>query len=158
MAKSLSPGSAVGAADVPADNTIEAIPRLMGETSDSPQRRSQRMRGAALAFDLMAQGDLLQQEASWHRGDRNAKTLIKEPGFHVVLIAMRAGARLAEGAAHQQSTVQLLTGHLRILLTDRTVDVPAGELVALEAMLDHHIEAIEDSVLLLTIASAPPPI
>ena len=129
-------------------------PRTTGETSESPQRSAQRMHGTALAFDLAAQGDLLRQEASWQRGDRNAKTLVKEPGFRVVLVAMKAGARLAEHAAHEQATVQLLTGHLRIRLTDKVVDVPAGDLVALDAMLGHEVEAVEESVFLLTIATA----
>src|SRR5688500_3683084 len=77
--------------------------RTPGETSASPQRAAQRMHGTALTFDLVAQADLLRQEASWQRGDRNAKTLVKEPGFRVVLVAMREGARLAEHAAHGQA-------------------------------------------------------
>ena len=128
--------------------------RAPGETSDSPQRPPQRMHGTALAFDLEAQSDLLRQEASWQRGDRNAKTLVKEEGFRVVLVVMRAGARLAEHAAHGQATVQVLSGRVAIRLKDRSVALGAGELVALDALLDHEVEAAEESALLLTIGTA----
>ena len=132
---------------------LETKPRTPGETSDSPQRPAQRMHGVALAFDLAAESDALRGEASWQRGDRNAKTLVKEPGFRVVLVALRAGARLAEHAVHEQATVHALTGHVQIHLAGQRIDVPAGGLIALEPRIDHDVEALQDSTLLLTIAA-----
>ena len=81
-----------GAPDGPGgtSDAVRAV-RAPGETSDSPQRPPQRMHGTALAFDLEAQSDLLRQEASWQRGDRNAKTLVKEEGFRVVLVVYHPG-------------------------------------------------------------------
>ena len=128
-------------------------PRSAGQTSDSPQRPGQRMHAEALTFDLAAECDLLRGEESWQRGDRNAKTLVKEPGFRVVLVALRAGAHLAEHAVHEQATVQVLTGHLTIHVAGRRLDVRAGGLVSLEPRVNHDVEALEESAVLLTIAA-----
>ena len=131
-------------------------PKIDGETSDSPQRAAQRMHANALTFDLAAECDALRSEESWQRGDRNAKTLVKEPGFRVVLVALRTGAHLAEHAVHEQATVQVLTGHLTIHVPGRRLDVRAGGLVALEPQVSHDIEALQESAVLLTIAAAAP--
>ena len=131
--------------------------KIDGETSDSPERRAQRMHGEALAFGLSAEYDALRGEKSWLRGDRNAKTLVKEPGFRVVLVAMRAGAHLAEHAVHEQATVQVLTGHLTIHVGSRHLDVRSDGLVALEPHVEHDVEALEESAVLLTIAAGPGP-
>ena len=113
------------------------------------------MHGVALAFDLGAACDALRSEESWQRGDRNARTLVKEPGFRVVLVTLRAGAHLAQHAVHEQATVHVLTGHILIHVPDDRLDVPAGGLVALEPRVKHDVEALEESAVLLTIAAAP---
>ena len=113
------------------------------------------MHATALTFDLTAECEALRSEESWARGDRNAKTLVKEPGFRVVLVALRAGAHLAEHAVHEQATVQVLSGHVTIAVSGRRLDVAPGGLVALEPRVAHDIEALEASALLLTIAAAP---
>ena len=53
--------------------------RPLGETSGSSQRPSRRLAAASLDFDLQTELTSLKQEASWERGDRNARTLVEEP-------------------------------------------------------------------------------
>src|SRR3954451_7685949 len=101
----------------------DKAPRPAGETGDSPQRLAQHLHAAALAYDLPREAAALRRERSWERGDRNAKTLVQEPGLRVVLVALRPGARLADHASHAQVTVQGLAGRLRVHLADRTVEV-----------------------------------
>ena len=137
------PSSAADVASVP--------PRTAGETSDSPQRSGQPMHGDARAFDLLGELRALQAEPSWQQRDRNAKTLVHEPGFRVVLTAMKTGARLAEHASHGQFSVQTVTGLLRIHVSGRAIELPAGHLLAVEGGADHDVEALEESAFLLTI-------
>jgi hypothetical protein len=42
---------------------------------------------------------------------------------------------------------------VRLELLDRTVDLPAGHLLALESSIEHDVEALEESGFLLTVAS-----
>jgi len=130
----------------------DAAPRPAGETGDSPQRPAQRMHAAALAYDLTREAAALRRERSWERGDRNAKTLVQEPGLRVVLVALRPGARLDDHESHAQVTVQVLAGRLRVRLADRTVEGVPDRLISIEAGVAHALEALEESTFLLTIA------
>ena len=38
---------------------------------------------------------------------------------------------------------------------DETLEVPSGRLIAFDAQVRHHVEAIEDCTLLLTLADRP---
>jgi len=49
--------------------------------------------------DLASEFASLKAEAAWRRSDRNARTLVKEPSFRVVLVGMKTGARLREHRA-----------------------------------------------------------
>jgi len=62
-----------------------------GETTGTGERPPQRMTAPVLAFDLAHEVARLHEQTAWRQGDRNAKTLVKEADFRVVLIALRAG-------------------------------------------------------------------
>ncbi len=123
-----------------------------GETTGTSERPPQRMDSPVLAFDLMREVAQLQEQTAWRQGDRNAKTLVKEPDFRVVLMALRAGAQMAEHRAAGRISVQTLMGHLRLRTAGTNVDLPLGRLVSLERDVPHTVEAIEESAFLLTIA------
>jgi len=123
-----------------------------GETTGTDERPARRLAGAALAFDLAREVARLHEERPWRQGDRNAKALVKEPDFHIVLIALRAGARMEEHRAAGRISVQTLAGHLRLQALGEAVDLPVGRLVSLERDVPHDVEALEESAFLLTIA------
>ncbi|HTE85597.1 MAG TPA: hypothetical protein VK821_12780, partial [Dehalococcoidia bacterium] len=123
-----------------------------GVTTGSPERPAERVAAPVMPFDLAAELESLHRERSWTAGERNGKTLVSEPDFRVVLIAMHAGTRLTEHEADARLCMQTVEGHLRIQLPGRVVDLPATHLLALERNVPHEVEAIEDSALLLTLA------
>jgi quercetin dioxygenase-like cupin family protein len=47
---------------------------------------------------------------------------------------------------------QTLAGHIRLKLSDRTVELPAGQLLVLDQCVSHDVEAEEDSAFLLTLS------
>ena len=83
---------------------------------------------------------------------RRAVTLVKQSGINVVLTHIDAGGSLAEHSAPGPATVQVLSGHVRMKVGDKDLDVPAGRLVAFDANVRHKVDAVEDSTLLLTLA------
>jgi quercetin dioxygenase-like cupin family protein len=123
-----------------------------GATTGSPQRPAERLAGPVLAFDLEREVEQLRQEPAYQQGTRNADTLVHQPDFRIVLVALKSGGRLQDHEAEGRVAIQALAGRLRLQLPDRTVELPAGHLLALEAGIAHDVEALEESAFLLTIA------
>ena len=93
----------------------------------------------------------MQQETAYLREGHTARTLVREPDLRIVLVAMKAGARIAEHRADETASVHALRGHVRLRLPDKVVDLPAGRLLVLEKGLRHDVEAMQDSAFLLTL-------
>ncbi len=134
-----------------ADNQSGSYQRR-GATTGSPERPAEQLTGAALSFDLARDIERLRREQSYQQGTRNADTLVHEPDFRIVLVAMKPGARLQEHHAAARISVQTLSGRVQLQLPDRTIDLPAGHLLALECCIEHDVQALEESAFLLTIA------
>jgi quercetin dioxygenase-like cupin family protein len=117
-----------------------------------PPREPHAVRGTALRFDLAAEAAALRREPTWRARGHNAKTLVKHPDFRVVLIALQAGARMSEHKTDHCVTIHALEGRLRLHVPDGDViELAQGELLALEQTLVHDIEAVTDSVFVLSL-------
>jgi quercetin dioxygenase-like cupin family protein len=103
-------------------------------------------------FNLSKEIEQLHQEKAWLRTDHNSKTLVKQPDFRIVLIALKKGGRLEEHKADGRISIQTLSGHVRLRILGQALDLPAAHLLALDRGLRHDVEAVEESSLLLTIA------
>ncbi len=126
--------------------------RPVGETSGTSQRPSRRLAAPALTFDLADQIATLKQENSWQRSDRNARTLVEEPAFRLVLTVLKDGARLREHSAAGWVSVECLQGKLRLQIGGDAVDLSIGQLVVLQPDLAHTVTALGEAAFLLTIA------
>jgi quercetin dioxygenase-like cupin family protein len=126
--------------------------RPLGETSGSGQRPARRLAAPLLTFDLAGEAASMKQEASWQRGDRNAKTLVEDPGFRLVLTVLKAGAQMQEHRAAGWVSVQGLNGHLRLQAGGETADLLPGRMVVLQPEVLHSVEALEEGAFLLSIA------
>ncbi|PZR99216.1 MAG: hypothetical protein DLM70_15835 [Chloroflexi bacterium] len=92
----------------------------------------------------------MRQEPSYQNGDPGGRTLVKQPGLRIVLMALKATGRLREHLASGPISIQAIEGHLRVRLPDESIDLTPGQLLALESGIRHEVEALEDSVFLLT--------
>lgn len=103
------------------------------------------------ALDLHAAAAAL---AARERGDsgHSARTLLKGDELRVVLVALAAGASLAEHHAPGRITIQTLTGRLIVRAAGAAYALPAGQLLSLARAVPHAVEAQEASTFLLTIA------
>jgi quercetin dioxygenase-like cupin family protein len=104
-----------------------------------------------LEFDLTSEVDRLHGETTWNTG-QNARTLIKYDDLRVVLMALKAGAKIPAHKANGRISVQLLSGHIRLNASERAFDLLPGSLLALDHRAPHDLEALEESAVLLTIA------
>jgi quercetin dioxygenase-like cupin family protein len=116
---------------------------LIGETLDTP----------ILQCDLLVEIQSLHKEDAWLQGTGpSSKTLVKHSDLRIVLLAMRKSMSMHEHKTAARISVQTLTGHIRLRLPDRTVELPAGQLLVLDQCVPHDVEAEEDSAFLLTLS------
>ncbi len=107
---------------------------------------------AVRQIDLAQEARALREDETWRREGHNASTLVKNERLRVVLVDMHAAARMGEHRTGSRVSIQVLTGRVRVVIPGRVLEVPAGQLVALDASMPHDVEAVEQSSFLLTIA------
>ena len=90
-------------------------------------------------------------EDDYARNGHTARTLVREADLRIVLIVMKSGSVVKEHRADETASIHSLAGHVRLRLPDRVADLPAGKLLVLERGLQHNVEALEESTLLLTL-------
>lgn len=84
--------------------------------------------------------------------DVGSTTLLKADTLRVVLMGMKAGARLHEHHADGRLLLQVLEGEVEFAAENQKQTLGAGTLASVEAMVPHAVVALRESVLLLTIA------
>lgn len=102
-------------------------------------------------FDFNNLGEELRAEAPYERTGQNARTLVHTSDLRIVLIALRAGKTIPEHDAKATASVQAISGHVRLKVAEQQVDLKSGQLLALGAGLKHDVQAVEDSVFVLTL-------
>lgn len=109
--------------------------------------------GSLLQVSLPEEVKQLRQQESWLRGTgRSSKTLVKYPDLRVVLVAMKANTVMKEHRTGARITLLTVAGHIRLHLADATLELPVGSLLAIDGGVAHDVEALKQSVFLLTIA------
>jgi quercetin dioxygenase-like cupin family protein len=114
------------------------------------------LRRKVLAFDLGDEAAALRREHGWRDNGHSAKTLVKQHEQRIVLIAMKAGTRMAKHRAAGAVSIQVLSGRLQVHMGGTMIEVPAGGLLALDRALSHDVEAMEDTNFVLTVCSNRP--
>jgi len=106
-----------------------------------------------LQCDLLEEIKGLHKEDSWLLGTGpSSKTLVKHPDLRIGLLAMRRKMSMHEHRTEARISLQTLAGHIRLRLPDRTVELPAGQLLVLDQCVPHDVKAEEDSAFLLTLS------
>jgi quercetin dioxygenase-like cupin family protein len=107
-----------------------------------------------LQFDISHEITQLRMEDSWQRGTgRSSKTLVKHPDFRIVLTLMKPGSRMHEHRTDARISIQAVMGRIKLHLPQRTVELSAGQLLALDSEVPHDVEAEEEGAFLLTVGS-----
>src|SRR5574338_117229 len=102
-------------------------------------------------FDIAVIDAEMRREDAYQRDGHTARTLVRERDLRIVLVVMRAGARIAEHRANATTSVHSLSGHIRLRVADREVDLRPGRVLVLDTGRSHDVEALEESAFLLTL-------
>lgn len=103
--------------------------------------------------DLLEEIQDLHKQDAWLQGTGpSSRTLVKHPDLRIVLLTMKKKMCMHQHSTAASISVQTLAGHIRLRLPDRTVELPAGQLLVLDQCVPHDVEAEEDSAFLLTMS------
>lgn len=118
----------------------------------SAYEATRRLAGPVLAFALEREAEELMTKAAQASNKRAALTLLKQGPLRLTLVAVKSGAVLETHKADGPITISTIRGSIRVTTEGNATMVPAGNLIAIEAGLDHLVEAAEDSAFLLTLS------
>ena len=68
-----------------------------------------------IIFDLAEVQSELRKEDAYQREGHTARTLVRKPDLRIVLVVMKAGARIVEHRADETASAHALSGHVRLL-------------------------------------------
>lgn len=79
------------------------------------------------------------------------RAIVRTASFEAVRLVVPAGTEIPKHKVPGPITLQCIEGHVRLGLTDGTVELRAGDWVHLEGGAPHSVKGIEDTSMLLTI-------
>lgn len=105
-----------------------------------------------LLIDLPLYIKQIKNEEAWKKNDRNAITVFKTESMRIVLIALHADAEMQTHSAEGVISVQVIDGKIKFIADIASVEVSKGQVVTLHSGLSHSVQAVEETIVLLTIA------
>jgi quercetin dioxygenase-like cupin family protein len=93
----------------------------------------------------------LLDQARAHHSRRAARTVAAGPSLRATVMALAAGAELAEHDPPPAATLQVLSGSLRLHAGSRSWSLSGADLVPIPRAR-HGLQAVTDTVVLLTVA------
>ena len=120
----------------------------MPDTTRTPAGEYPRQ-AATHHLDLSAIADEL--TAALPGKGRQTRSLARESGVSVLMMAMEAGDALTEHSAAGVVTVQTLRGHAVLQADGQGFDLRPGQLLMFQPGVRHNVRAETESVVLLTI-------
>jgi quercetin dioxygenase-like cupin family protein len=107
--------------------------------------------GTALRFSLAEERARVNDAELLQRHGRNARTLLKEGPLRVTLVMVKAGGGIAPHHADGPITVQVLDGGIRFRAAGREYGLVAGDLLVVDAGVEHSVESEQGGTFLLTV-------
>lgn len=107
-------------------------------------------KGFARFLELSTEIEQLNKTKPWAKG-YVSKVLLKTSDLRLVLLAMQAGSRMPQHHSEGRIAVHCLRGSIRLQLASEARDLREHDVLALDRKVEHDVQAIEDSVFLLTL-------
>jgi quercetin dioxygenase-like cupin family protein len=108
--------------------------------------------GTPLRFTLSDECTRSRDPDTIAKSGRNARTLIKDGGLRVTLVALAAGGEIPEHHAEGPICIQVLEGSIRLRVGDDEHLLDTGSLISLSQAVPHSVSSDEGTSFLLTVA------
>jgi quercetin dioxygenase-like cupin family protein len=116
-----------------------------------PEHENFLAQGGLVAVDLRAEIARLKNEPAWAGNDRHGSSLVKGDGINVALMMLKKGAKLQEHHTRAPITLQLIEGRINFIAHGKTQLLTPTMIVALDRAIEHSVEALEESAIVLTV-------
>jgi quercetin dioxygenase-like cupin family protein len=116
-----------------------------------PHQENFLAQGGQVAVDIKAEIARLRSERAWAENDRHGSSLVKGDGINVALMMLKKGAKMQEHHTRAPITVQVIEGKINFVAKGKSQVATAGTLIALDRAIEHSVEAVEESALVLTV-------
>jgi quercetin dioxygenase-like cupin family protein len=131
------------------------IPTEVGRVTGARMRPRPEVRVArkVLLFDLKTEAEALKAEPPWKAHGHNAKTLVRRGDSRIVLTALKKDAHVHQHKHSASVSIQAEKGRVQVHLLDDVMELLPGMILSVAPDIAHDIEAMEESLLLLTFAA-----
>jgi quercetin dioxygenase-like cupin family protein len=102
-------------------------------------------------IDLEQALAMLRASDAYLSASHAAKTIVKNAGIRVVLVALKPGGRMHEHQASAEITVQGFQGRAMFTVEDRSIPLAPGVLIAVAPDVRHSVLSEDESAFILTI-------
>ena len=106
-----------------------------------------------MTLDLPAILAGMKLEPTWRTAKRNSMTLVKQPIFRVVIVALQAGAEIGAHETVGPVTMHVVEGRMAISVDAEELVLAAGQLLIVRSGLPHTMRALDESAFLLTLTA-----
>lgn len=108
-----------------------------------------------LSFHLSKERARVNDPVLLGRNGRNARTLVKNGPLRVTLVMLRGGGEIAPHRAAGPITVHVLDGEIQFNAAGQDHRLAAGDLLVLDAGVEHHLASETGGAFLLTVVLQP---
>jgi quercetin dioxygenase-like cupin family protein len=95
----------------------------------------------------------LKQEPSWEKGDLKSAVLLKSPSKKILLTVLHEGTVISSFQSDDSITFQVIEGMMNLRFRNETFTLNKGEVLIMKEKLKYEIDTLQDSALLMILAS-----
>lgn len=95
----------------------------------------------------------LKQEPSWEKGELKSAILLKSPSKKILLTVLHEGTVISSFQSDDSITFQVIEGMMNLRFKNESFTLNKGEVLIMKEKLKYEIDTLQDSALLMILAS-----
>jgi quercetin dioxygenase-like cupin family protein len=124
------------------------------DPGETPRAQAHHVSDSMVVVDLATELQAVRATNAFESANHAAKTIAKQPGIRVVLIALKQGGQMHEHHTDWPITVQGIQGSVEFTLPEHVFVLTSGCLLTVAAGISHNLKGLNESAVLLTIGGA----
>jgi len=106
--------------------------------------------GTYVFVDLPSYIRQIREEKAWEKNDRNGITVFKSDSITIVITVLQKGSAMRDSQTDEFLSVQVLDGNVRFSTPEGDIDAVKNQQITFHPQVKHSIEALSESIILLT--------
>jgi len=106
--------------------------------------------GTYVFIDIPSYIRQIKEEKAWEKSDRNGITVFKSDNITTVITVLQKGSAMRDSQTDEFLSVQVLDGNVRFSTPEGDIDAVKNQLITFHPQVKHSIEALSESIILLT--------